>query len=173
MYTYKYPHPAVTADCLVFAHTENCLELLLIQRRNEPCKGKWAFPGGFMNIDETTADAARRELKEETGLIVEDLHRVGVYDAVDRDPRERVITVAYYTILDKPAEVSGLDDAAQAKWFLLTELPDLAFDHKEILQAAKQLMGLTEQGLIKPFIGFNACQNAIDKRDTDTIIAWL
>ena len=64
MYTYKYPHPAVTADCLVFAHTENCLELLLIQRRNEPCKGKWAFPGGFMNIDETTADAARRELKK-------------------------------------------------------------------------------------------------------------
>lgn len=144
MYTYKYPHPAVTADCLVFAHTENGLELLLIQRRNEPCKGKWAFPGGFMNIDETTADAARRELKEETGLGVGDLHRVGVYDAVDRDPRERVITVAYYTILDKPAEVSGLDDAAQAKWFLLTELPDLAFDHKEILQAAKQLMGLTE-----------------------------
>ena len=144
MYTYKYPHPAVTADCLVFAHTENGLELLLIQRRNEPCKGKWAFPGGFMNIDETTADAACRELKEEPGLVVEDLHRVGVYDAVDRDPRERVITVAYYTILDKPAEVSGLDDAAQAKWFLLSELPDLAFDHKEILQAAKQLMGLTE-----------------------------
>lgn len=144
MYTYKYPHPAVTADCLVFAHTENGLELLLIQRRNEPCKGKWAFPGGFMNIDETTADAARRELKEETGLGVEDFHRVGVFDAVDRDPRERVITVAYYTILDKPAEVSGLDDAAQAKWFLLTELPDLAFDHKEILLAAKQLMGLTE-----------------------------
>ena len=97
-----------------------------------------------MNIDETTADAARRELKEETGLVVEDLHRVGVFDTVDRDPRERVITVAYYTILDKPAEVSGLDDAAQAKWFLLTELPDLAFDHKEILLAAKQLMGLTE-----------------------------
>ena len=97
-----------------------------------------------MNIDETTADAARRELKEETGLVVEDLHRVGVCDTVDSDPRERVITVAYYTILDKPAEVSGLDDAAQAKWFLLTELPDLAFDHKEILLAAKQLMGLTE-----------------------------
>jgi hydrolase, NUDIX family len=144
MYTYKYPHPAVTADCLVFAHTESGLELLLIQRRNEPCKGKWAFPGGFMNIDETTADAARRELEEETGLVVDGLHRVGVFDAVDRDPRERVITVAYYTILDKPAEVSGLDDAAQAKWFLLTELPDLAFDHKEILLAAKQLMGLTE-----------------------------
>lgn len=141
MYTYNYPHPAVTADCLVFAHTDEGMKLLLIQRKNEPCKGKWAFPGGFMDIDETTIDAARRELKEETGLVVGELHRVGIFDAVDRDPRERIITVAYYTILDKPAEVSGLDDAAQAKWFLLTELPDLAFDHKEILQEAERVLG--------------------------------
>ena len=141
MYTYNYPHPAVTADCLVFAHTDEGMKLLLIQRKNEPWKGKWAFPGGFMDIDETTIDAARRELKEETGLVVGELHRVGIFDAVDRDPRERIITVAYYTILDKPAEVSGLDDAAQAKWFSLTELPDLAFDHKEILQEAERVMG--------------------------------
>ena len=141
MYTYNYPHPAVTADCLVFAHTDEGMKLLLIQRKNEPCKGKWAFPGGFMDLDETTIDAARRELKEETGLVVGELHRVGIFDAIDRDPRERIITVAYYTILDKPAEVSGLDDAAQAKWFLLTELPDLAFDHKEILQEAERVMG--------------------------------
>ena len=141
MYTYNYPHPAVTADCLVFAHTDEGMKLLLIQRKNEPCKGKWAFPGGFMDIDETTIDAARRELKEETGLMVGELHRVGFFDAVDRDPRERIITVAYYTILDKPAEVSGLDDAAQAKWFSLTELPDLAFDHKEILQEAERVLG--------------------------------
>ncbi len=141
MYTYNYPHPAVTADCLVFAHTDEGMKLLLIQRKNEPCKGKWAFPSGFMDIDETTIDAARRELKEETGLVVGELHRVGIFDAVDRDPRERIITVAYYTILDKPAEVSGLDDAAQAKWFSLTELPDLAFDHKEILQEAERVLG--------------------------------
>lgn len=141
MYTYNYPHPAVTADCLVFARTDEGMKLLLIQRKNEPCKGKWAFPGGFMDIDETTIDAARRELKEETGLVVSELHRVGFFDAVDRDPRERIITVAYYTILDKPAEVSGLDDAAQAKWFPLTELPDLAFDHKEILQEAERVLG--------------------------------
>lgn len=141
MYTYNYPHPAVTADCLVFAHTDEGMKLLLIQRKNEPCKGKWAFPGGFMDIDETTIDAARRELKEETGLVVGELHRVGIFDAVDRDPRERIITVAYYTILDKTAEVSGLDDAAQAKWFSLTELPDLAFDHKEILQEAERVLG--------------------------------
>ena len=100
MYTYKYPHPAVTADCLVFAHTENGLYLLLIQRKHDPCKNMWAFPGGFMNIDETTEDAARRELEEETGLKVKGLHRVNVFDAVGRDPRERVITVAYYTIVD-------------------------------------------------------------------------
>ncbi len=141
MYTYNYPHPAVTADCLVFAHTDEGMKLLLIQRKNEPCKGKWAFPGGFMDIDETTIDAARRELKEETGLVVGELHRVGIFDAVDRDPRERIITVAYYTILDKLAEVSGLDDAAQAKWFSLTELPELAFDHKEILQEAERVLG--------------------------------
>ena len=141
MYTYNYPHPAVTADCLVFARTDEGMKLLLIQRKNEPCKGKWAFPGGFMDIDETTIDAARRELKEETGLVVGELHRVGIFDAVDRDPRDRIITVAYYTILDKPAGVSGLDDAAQAKWFSLTELPDLAFDHKEILQETERVLG--------------------------------
>ena len=141
MYTYNYPHPAVTADCLVFARSDEGMKLLLIQRKNEPCKGKWAFPGGFMNIDETTIDAARRELKEETGLMVGELIRVGVFDAVHRDPRERIITVAYYTILDKPAEVSGLDDAAQAKWFVLTDLPALAFDHREILQEAEGVIG--------------------------------
>ena len=142
MYTYQYPHPAVTADCLVFARTEKGMKLLLIQRKNEPCKGKWAFPGGFMDIDETTIDAARRELKEETGLEVGELFRVGVFDAVNRDPRERIITVAYYTVLDKPVEVCGLDDAAQAKWFLLTELPELAFDHREILREAERVMRL-------------------------------
>lgn len=141
MYTYKYPHPAVTADCLVFAHSDEGMMLLLIQRKNEPCKGKWAFPGGFMNIDETTADAARRELEEETGLVVGELHRVGIFDAVERDPRERIITVAYYTILNKLVPVSGLDDAAQAVWFPLTELPELAFDHREILREAGRVMG--------------------------------
>ena len=117
------------------------MKLLLIQRKNEPCKGKWAFPGGFMEINETTLEAARRELKEETGLMVDDLIRVGVFDAVDRDPRERIITVAYYTILDKFVEVRGLDDAAQARWFPLTDLPALAFDHDEILRETMRLIG--------------------------------
>lgn len=140
MYTYEYPHPAVTADCLVFAHTDNGLYLLLIQRKQDPCKNMWAFPGGFMNIDETTEDAARRELEEETGLKVKKLHRVNVFDAVGRDPRERVITVAYYTIVDGLTEVRGRDDAAVAEWFPIDNLPPLAFDHDTILREAKGLL---------------------------------
>lgn len=136
MFTYKYPHPAVTADCIVFAKNEKGMKVLLIQRGNEPCKGKWAFPGGFMNIDETTAEAARRELKEETGLSVGEVFQVGAFDAVDRDPRERVITVAYYTVIDKESAVAGDDDAAKAEWFPIDSLPQLAFDHAEILAKA-------------------------------------
>lgn len=140
MYTYEYPHPAVTADCLVFAHTDNGLYLLLIQRKHDPCKNMWAFPGGFMNIDETTKDAARRELEEETGLKVKELHRVNVFDAVGRDPRERVITVAYYTIVEGLTEVRRRDDASVAEWFPIDNLPPLAFDHDTILRETKGLL---------------------------------
>lgn len=134
--TYRYPHPAVTADCLVFAQGAQGLELLLIERRHEPCKGCWAFPGGFMNIDETLEAAARRELEEETGLTVGKLHQIGAFSAVDRDPRERVITVAFYAIIDRPLPVCGSDDARQARWFPVKQLPPLAFDHAEILEKA-------------------------------------
>lgn len=144
MYTYRYPHPAVTADCLVFAHTNDGMKILLIQRKNNPCKGQWAFPGGFMEINETTADAARRELKEETGLTVGKLHQIGAFDAVDRDPRERVITVAYYTVLDHPIEATGTDDADKAEWFPLKALPQLAFDHQEILRQATDRICIAE-----------------------------
>lgn len=136
MFTYKYPRPALTADCLVFAKTSDGVSLLLVQRGNEPYKGKWAFPGGFMNMDETTAEAARRELQEETGLVVGEVHQIGAFDKVDRDPRGRVITVAYYTLIDGELEVKGGDDAALAKWFPLNNLPPLAFDHKQILDCA-------------------------------------
>ena len=140
IYTYKYPHPAITADCVVFAHDGEDIKVLLIQRKNEPCKGCWALPGGFMNIDETADDAARRELKEETGLEVNDVHQVGAFTKVDRDPRERVVTIAYYTIINGIKDVTGSDDAALAKWFSLYALPPLAFDHAEILKKAAHLV---------------------------------
>jgi ADP-ribose pyrophosphatase len=140
MYTYKYPHPAVTADCIVFAGQGTDLQVLLIERRHAPCQGCWAFPGGFMNINETADDAARRELREETGLDVSEVVQVGAFTQIDRDPRERVITIAYYTLLPNTTEVSGADDALQARWFSLAALPPLAFDHAEILQQALKLL---------------------------------
>lgn len=134
-YTYKYPRPAVTADCIVMTN-EPQPKVLLIQRGADPFKGAWAFPGGFMNMDETTQQCAIRELEEETGLKVTTVHQIGAYSKVDRDPRGRTITVAYLAIIDSPQEVQGQDDAAKAKWFPINELPTLAFDHSEILADA-------------------------------------
>lgn len=134
-YTYKYPRPAVTADCIVITKEENA-KVLLIQRGDEPYKGTWAFPGGFMNMDETTEQCAIRELEEETGLKVKDVHQIGAYSKVDRDPRGRTITVAYLAIIDKPISVVGQDDAAKAEWWPISALPQLAFDHHEIMADA-------------------------------------
>ena len=134
-YTYKYPRPAVTADCVVMTN-EPLPKVLLIQRGADPFKGAWAFPGGFMNMDETTEQCAIRELEEETGLKVTTVRQIGAYSKVDRDPRGRTITVAYLAIIDSPAEVKGQDDAAKAEWFPITELPHLAFDHYDIMQDA-------------------------------------
>lgn len=134
-YTYKYPRPAVTADCVVITN-EPLPKVLLIQRGADPYKGAWAFPGGFMNMDETTEQCAIRELEEETGLKVTDLHQIGAYSKLDRDPRGRTITVAYLAILDSPAAVNGQDDAAKAEWFPITDLPHLAFDHYDIMKDA-------------------------------------
>lgn len=136
MYEYKYPHPAVTADTVVFALEGNKTYVLLVKRLNDPFKGCWAFPGGFMNIDEDTSDTAKRELKEETGLSVDAVFQIGAYTAVDRDPRERVITVAYYAEVDCRQPVKGGDDAGKAEWFELDKLPELAFDHSQILADA-------------------------------------
>ena len=140
-YTYKYPRPAVTADCIVMTN-EPQPKVLLIQRGADPFKGAWAFPGGFMNMDETTEQCAIRELEEETGLKVATVHQVGAYSKVDRDPRGRTITVAYLAIIDSPQEVQGQDDAAKAEWFSIDELPPLAFDHEEIMQDAIRKMHL-------------------------------
>lgn len=134
-YTYKYPRPAVTTDCVVFTKEEEP-KVLLIQRGNEPYKGCWAFPGGFMNMEETAEECAVRELKEETGLTVNQIQQIGAYSKVDRDPRGRTVSIAYLAIVDAPIAVSGMDDAAKAAWFPLSSLPDLAFDHKDIMADA-------------------------------------
>ena len=137
-YTYKYPRPAVTADCVVITKEEEP-KVLLIQRGADPFKGCWAFPGGFMNMDETTEQCAIRELKEETGLVVSELDQIGAFSEVDRDPRGRTITVAYVAFIDAPVEVKGQDDASNAQWFPISALPPLAFDHEKIMAKAKAI----------------------------------
>lgn len=136
MYSYKYPHPAIAADCVVFVNDQDDVKVLLIERKNEPFKGDWAFPGGFVNIDETAEDAAKRELKEETGLEIEEVQQVGAFSEVDRDPRERVVSIAYYIEIPEVIAVKGCDDAGKAAWFSLKALPSLAFDHEKILRRA-------------------------------------
>ena len=148
-YTYEYPRPAVTADCVVITKERLRIgddksgmavpQVLLIERGNEPYKGCWALPGGFLEMDETTEQCAIRELKEETGLEVQKVWQIGAYSKVDRDTRGRNICVAYLAIIDSPAEVRGLDDAAKAQWFPLAALPHLAFDHEDIMRDAKKL----------------------------------
>ena len=145
-YTYKYPRPAVTADCVVITK-EAEPKVLLIQRGADPYKGCWAFPGGFMNMDETTEQCAIRELEEETGLKVSTVRQIGAYSKVDRDPRGRTLTVAYLAIIDKPAQVTGQDDAAKAEWFPLSALPELAFDHADIMADAINSFHLLRKSL--------------------------
>ena len=142
-YVYKYPRPAVTADCIVFSRYPKP-QVLLIRRGNEPFKGEWAFPGGFLNMDETVQECARRELEEETGLVVQDIHLVGVYSRLRRDPRGHTVTPAFLSIMDYPLDVCGGDDAAQAQWFPLNQLPVLAFDHGEIISDAMRLFSQLE-----------------------------
>ena len=119
----------------MFCYGTDGLEVLLIQRRLDPFKGCWALPGGFMNMDEDAETAAKRELCEETGIKVEHLVQCGAFTDVYRDPRDRVVTIAYYALIDKVEAVAS-DDAQNAEWFPIDSLPPLAFDHDKILQAA-------------------------------------
>ncbi len=138
-YQYKYARPAITVDIAVFALDREGLQVMLIERGQEPYTGQWALPGGFVNVSETLDGAAQRELQEETGLrdiFVEQLYTFG---AVDRDPRERVITVAYYALVNLAGHTVQADsDARNAAWFSVDDHPKLAFDHDSILKVAHQ-----------------------------------
>lgn len=134
-YTYKYPHPAVTTDCVILTFHEDRLKILLVRRGIEPFKGKWALPGGFLNMDESAEEGALRELREETGVTGCLIKQFHTFTAPHRDPRERVITIAFYALM-KWQKATGADDAELADWIPVEELPPLAFDHKTIIDMA-------------------------------------
>ncbi len=136
-HTYQYPRAALTVDCVVFGFDEAELKVLLIQRGLDPFKGRWALPGGFVRVGETLDDAARRELEEETRLKDVYLEQLYTFGAVDRDPRERVVTVAYYALVKlSDHRAKAATDAADAEWFPISKVPKLAFDHADIFETA-------------------------------------
>ena len=133
-YTYEYPHPAVTVDVVTFTISGGGLAVVLIRRGEWPHAGKWAIPGGFVGIDESLKRAAWRELQEETGLKAGHLEQLGAFGRPDRDPRERVITVVYISLVPfDGVRLEAADDASDARLFFVDELPELAFDHARIL----------------------------------------
>ncbi|OOZ36875.1 NUDIX hydrolase [Solemya velesiana gill symbiont] len=138
-YCYQYPHPAVTTDVVVFTLRDERLQLLLVKRGGEPFKGSWALPGGFLDIDEDLESCAKRELQEETGVSGVYLEQLFTFGKPDRDPRERVISVAYYALIPSDRlELKASSDAADADWFPLDELPELAFDHNQVIRIAHE-----------------------------------
>ena len=137
MVSYVHPRAALTVDCVVFGLDDGGLKVLLIERALEPFAGRWALPGGFVHLDETLEDAARRELAEETGLTRVFLEQLYTFGAVDRDPRERVVTVAWYALVRlADHRVQAATDARDAAWVPVNSLPRLAFDHATIVEYA-------------------------------------
>ncbi len=139
MYHYHYPHPAVTTDIVIFTIKEEQLNVLLIRRASEPHKDGWALPGGFVEIDEGLEHSALRELKEETGITGVYLEQLYTFGKPERDPRERVISVAYYALVPiGHIRLQPASDARDAGWCRISELPQLAFDHRHIISMAQQ-----------------------------------
>jgi len=137
-HTYDYPRPAMTVDPVIFTLREDSLQVLLVQRGEPPFAGSWALPGGFVRLEESLEEAALRELSEETGLTEAYLEQLYTYGEPERDPRGRVVTVAYFALIpaDAPVRMEGGSDAAQARWFPVDQLPHLAFDHAQIVTYA-------------------------------------
>ncbi|MCU4157595.1 NUDIX hydrolase [Carboxylicivirga sp. A043] len=138
-YTYEYPRPAVTTDVILIAIKPHP-QVLFIKRGKEPYKGCWALPGGFVDMDEDLPAAAMRELEEETGIKDVIITQFKTYGSVNRDPRHRTISVVYTSIIEAPIKAVGMDDAADAEWFSVDELPPLAFDHQLIMEEALHLL---------------------------------
>lgn len=135
MFCYEYPRPAVTVDIVVFSG--DIPDVLLIRRKHAPFEKHWALPGGFIEMEESLKASARRELEEETGVTDVRLTEVGTFGDPSRDPRGRVITVAYTAIVEKSLlNIEAGSDASEAAWFPTTDLPVLAFDHGEIIRKA-------------------------------------
>ena len=164
-FCYKYPHPSVTTDCVIFGFDGAKLKVLLIQRGIEPYKGLLVFPGGFLQMDESAEEGALRELHEETGLEGAYIRQFHTFTAPERDPRERVITIAYYALV-RMQEVKGGDDAADARWFALDEVPQLAFDHDQILRRAEQ--ALRQQIHFEP-VGFELLPEAFTIKELQNL----
>ncbi len=138
-HTYEFARPALTVDIVVFALDEEDLQVMLIQRDLKPFEGQWALPGGFVRVEETLEEAARRELEEETGLKDIYLEQLYTFGEIKRDPRERVVTVTYYALVNLEGhDVHASTDARNAAWFSVNDLPKLAFDHETILRTAHE-----------------------------------
>lgn len=131
MFTYSYPRPAVTVDAILISKAAT---VLLIERGREPFKGTWALPGGFVDMDESLETACKRELEEETGIQVQEVKQFKAYGDVNRDPRHRTISVVFYAQTETEIRPKAGDDAVNARWFSLADLPELAFDHGKILE---------------------------------------
>ena len=132
-YCYNYPKPSVTTDCIIIKNMKRP-EVLLIKRKHDPFQGLWALPGGFVEIDEDLEPGAKREIEEETGLNGIEITQFKTFGKPGRDPRGRTISIVYYSIIENEANIKAGDDAAEARWFPIHELPELAFDHNQIIE---------------------------------------
>lgn len=142
-YTYQYPRPALTVDAVIFRKKDMNWEILLIQRKHQPFINGWALPGGFVDMDETLEHAIERELQEETALTNIDLAQLHAFSKPGRDPRGHTITIVFWGILNHEQKAKAGDDAGKVEWFNIDNLPQLAFDHDEVVEKAIQKLHYT------------------------------
>lgn len=133
MFSYEYPRPSLTVDSIVIREINNEQSILLIKRKHDPYANAWAFPGGFVEMDELLETAAIRELEEETGIKLNSLIQFRAYDELNRDPRGRTISIVFYRFINYDPIIIAQDDAMDIGWFPIKEVPNLAFDHARII----------------------------------------